>query len=501
MALISVTPPPGVITNGTDYANKGRWVDSNLIRFADGILQPIGGWDLLKSTALTGAPIGMYAYNDNSGNAVLAVGTREKVYVYYSYTLTWYDITPSGFVTPASTDPLGFGAFTYGSEDYGDARSESGLSFGGPSYSFDNWGQNLVFCCDSDGKIYEWDPSSPSTIAAAISNAPTGCNAILVSNERHLVAIGSGDDPRKIQWSDREDNTSWTATSVNSAGDLQIPTGGHALSAVKYKNDIIIFTDTGLARMYFVASPLTYGIADAGTNCKVVSPRAVVAVGEFIAWLGEKSIFVYDGTVKEMKCAVNDFIFDNIHAQYRKATCGGSCSAFNEIWWFFPSGESQTPNKYIIWNYIDKTFAVGTLSRGAYIDEGVFQFPIAADNDGFVYYHESGNLFNSKGLGSSKPTATSGPIEISRGNNMMHATQVIPDSEASTLPGVTLSFSGRFTPLGAETDFGSATFEADGFSDIRFTTKQMQMTVTGDVDQKWSLGNVRLDVTQGGSRR
>ena len=199
MALISVTPPPGVVTNGTDYQNAGRWVDSNLIRFADGILKPMGGWDLLKSAALDGAVIGLYAYNDNQGNPVLAVGTRNKVYTLYNF--VWRDITPTGFVTPASTDPTGFSAYQYGVEDYGDARSQSGLNFNAHSYSFDNWGEELVFCASSDGKIYKWAPNptgTPDTIATQITNSPTSVYAIVVSNERHLVAIGSNADPRRF---------------------------------------------------------------------------------------------------------------------------------------------------------------------------------------------------------------------------------------------------------------------------------------------------------------
>ena len=76
MALFPITPPAGIVKNGTDYANKGRWIDGNLIRFENGYLKPIGGWTKLKQTALDGAPIGMYAYNDNLGQPILAVGTR-----------------------------------------------------------------------------------------------------------------------------------------------------------------------------------------------------------------------------------------------------------------------------------------------------------------------------------------------------------------------------------------------------------------------------------------
>jgi hypothetical protein len=127
MALFPITPPAGIVKNGTDYGNKGRWVDGNLVRFENGYLKPIGGWTKLKATALDGAPIGMYAYNDNLGQPILAVGTREKVYVLYDN--IWTDITPAGFVNDASNDPLGYGAYNYNVEDYGDARSQSGLAF------------------------------------------------------------------------------------------------------------------------------------------------------------------------------------------------------------------------------------------------------------------------------------------------------------------------------------------------------------------------------------
>ena len=49
MALIPVTPPAGIVKNGTDYGNKGRWVDGDLVRFENGYLKPIGGWENLET--------------------------------------------------------------------------------------------------------------------------------------------------------------------------------------------------------------------------------------------------------------------------------------------------------------------------------------------------------------------------------------------------------------------------------------------------------------------
>ena len=45
-------PPAGIIKNGTDYANKGRWVDGDLVRFENGYLKPIGGWTYFRNAQL-----------------------------------------------------------------------------------------------------------------------------------------------------------------------------------------------------------------------------------------------------------------------------------------------------------------------------------------------------------------------------------------------------------------------------------------------------------------
>ena len=504
MALLPITPPAGIVTNGTTYSNKGRWTDGDLIRFQNGHLRPIGGWEKLKSTALTGTPTGMHAWNDNYGNKILAVGTRSKVYVLNQD--AWTDITPSGFVGDTANDPLGFGAYQYGKEDYGDARSTSGLLFDTDSFSFDNWGEHLIFCCSSDGKIYKWRPhgggvNTPDTIATVVTNAPTGNSGVIITNERHMVALGSGSDPRKVAWSDREDNTTWTAAATNTAGDLNVPSSGRVIAAEKWQTDIILFTDTGIARMYYTGSPFLYGIQDAGTNCKVVSSRSIVSAGNFLAWMGENSLFIFDGAVKELPCEVHDYIFDDLNYGRRKTIAGGHNSNFNEIMWFFPSTDSLKPNKYVIWNYLENSWSVGSMDRGCYIDQGVFDYPIACDNDGFVYQHESIELFNSPNLGSAVPFAKTGPIEIGNGDKCVQVNQIIPDSEANTLPGVTLSFTGRYTPLGPQSDFGSFSFDStDGYTDARFTAREVQMKVTGSTDQSFQVGDIRFNVKQRGRR-
>ena len=140
------------------------------------------------------------------------------------------------------------------------------------------------------------------------------------------------------------------------------------------------------------------------------------------------------------------------------------------------------------------------MDRGAWIDQGAFTYPIAGDSSGFVYEHESTSLDNSPSINSQVPFCQTGPIQIGNGDRYVQCNQIIPDEEANSLPGVTLSFKGKFTPLGAEQDFGSFTFENDGYTDARFTARQVQMTVTGSKTQDFQVGDIRLDVKNRGRR-
>ncbi len=55
----------------------------------------------------------------------------------------------------------------------------------------DTWGQYLIACSSKDGKIYEWQLNTAAK-AAAITNAPVGNGAIVVTEERFLFALGAG---------------------------------------------------------------------------------------------------------------------------------------------------------------------------------------------------------------------------------------------------------------------------------------------------------------------
>ena len=159
MPLIPLKIPPGVYRVGTDYEGSNRWRDANLIRWHQGSMRPVGGWRdrTDASSSFNAAPRAMHAWVDNSADTKMVLGSaNELVHVSGSGAIT--DITPSGFTTgnDDAQQNTGFGGSFYGTSYYGVSRPITGGFDECDVWALDNWGEYLVGCSTSDGKLYEW---------------------------------------------------------------------------------------------------------------------------------------------------------------------------------------------------------------------------------------------------------------------------------------------------------------------------------------------------------
>jgi hypothetical protein len=122
--LIPFQPPPGVFKNGTPYRVKGRWSDCNLVRWKNGRLQPLGGWEEVIRSTITGIGRAMITWRDFKGARWLAIGTNSNLYIYTSLSGTASDITPVVTAIPAevalvSGDSDGSIGVGFGTGDFG----------------------------------------------------------------------------------------------------------------------------------------------------------------------------------------------------------------------------------------------------------------------------------------------------------------------------------------------------------------------------------------------
>jgi hypothetical protein len=230
LALIPLNLPPGIYRNGTDYQSKGRWRDASLVRWYENTMRPIGGWRKRSSTAFNGKCRGLLAWRNNSNVRWIGIGTHTKLYA-MSESGTLTDITPSGYTVgdPDAVLNLGYGGGGYGLFAYGTARADTGTVTPATTWSLDNWGEYLIACASKDGKIYEWDLDTNND-AVVLANAPIDNKAVLVTAERFVFALGADGNARKVAWCDQEDNTSWTPSITNQAGDQELETNGSIIA-------------------------------------------------------------------------------------------------------------------------------------------------------------------------------------------------------------------------------------------------------------------------------
>jgi hypothetical protein len=193
-----------------------------------------------------------------------------------------------------------------------------------------------------------------------------------------------------------------------------------------------------------------------------------------------------------MKCDVLDYIQNNVSQQQRSKVYAIANNQFGEIWWFYPSATSNEVDSYVVYNYREQHWSIGSLARTAGTDRGVFNYPLMVSTDGYIYEQEVGTEYDG-----AAPYAQTGPIEFGNGERLMVARQLIADEKMQGSVGV--QFKTRFTPLGDEV---VKTYAIDSpYTPVRFTGRQIEMRITGATPSTdWRVGTMRLDAVSGGQR-
>lgn len=451
----------------------------------------------------------LHAWQSNGGTPYLAIGTSAYLFVNSGDNVI-KDITPAGFV-PGSDDafsPGGYGGGMYGTYGgsppnlYGTARSSS--IFVPPTFwHLDNFGERLVACAPNpagSGQIYEWalDYTSP-TAAVLIPEAPISCAGIAVSEQRHLLAFGAGGNKRLVKWCDSENYHQWTADATNEAGDFEFQTVGSFVKAVRIRGQMLVLYTTDAHVMNYIGQPFVFGRERIGVDCGPVGSGAVAVTGSFVSWMGSKRFWSYEGgTAEPLQSDVADYVFQRLNTTQAFKTTAAHNGEFGEIWWFYPSGNSDENNSYVIYNYREGHWSIGEIGRSAWVDSGVFPYPTAVDPNGILMRHEQGFLNDNASMFGSIYAET-GALEIPpAGGKIMAVNQIVPDEK--NRGEVTVSFRTKFTPEGPEYAFGPYTVRSDGYTDVRFSGRQIVMRIQPTIDGEWRVGKFRVAAVQLGSR-
>jgi len=426
----------------------------------------------------------------------------------------------------------GWGAGTWSRSTWDTTREgltgAEGVLLQSTKWSLDNWGEDVLIQ-KFDGSIYYWDTSAglSSNLASNtnVSSAPTKSRFMMVSgDDRHVICFGtettigttSTQDNMFIRWSDQETVNTWTPTSTNTAGSQRLTSGNKINAAVRSRGAVLIWTDLALYQMQFIGAPFTFGFKQLGSNCGAVGINAAVDIGGISFWMGNDSFFRFDGAVKKIPCSVQDYVFDDINNNAIGDVFCAANTDFNEVMWFYPSGNSLQIDRHVTYNYAENLWYTGSLARSTWADRGVYSNPYATEFDStdstatistiygnkdgrtFVYAQEDG--VNAAG-GAMTAYIESGDIDIGDGDQFMSISRFIPDFK-NQVGNVDVTIKSRSYPTTTQTTHGPYEVSTSMTKqDTRIRGRQLALRVSSDAtSDNWRYGTLRFDGKPDGMR-
>lgn len=574
MTFMPLQLPPGIVRGANPDDAPGRWFDGSLIRWRDGIMEPVGGWSRVTSSPLGSIPRRIHSWKRNDNLSMTIVGTDSQLYADNSG--AYSNVAPGDLVALTSTSVGGYGSANYNTSTFGTPRSGTGgISPTRDAWSFANWGEDLLAVASSDGRLLYYASATPSSVVkqvgvysiSSISRAAnvvtvttssphnltsaelvkiagvadgtyntssvavtvtgsttftyanTGSNgsssggtvqdlsvpvsnrAVVVTPERFALLLQCGGNPRRVGWCSREDYTDWNfASTTNTAGFLDLQSETPLVNGCGVREGTLIWSGNRVFLLRYVGLPFIYGYDDLGTT-RLYSPYAFAEFDGRAAWMDGSGFSVYEGgTIRPLPCPLSDFVFSNIDPVFGpRVSHAVNNGRFDEIWFFYPSLGSSECDRYVVWNWSENWWSMGTLARTAAFSGNINSKPLMAGADGHLYQHEDGWNYGSLDLPSSI-YISSGTIGMPDAEQNMSIQQVLP-SNGGNYDLTNYTFYSRLTPNGAERTFGPYNSRADGYVDTRVTGRDIRIRVNAKAAGDWSIGRLRLKVGSPGGRR
>ena len=328
-------------------------------------------------------------------------------------------------------------------------------------------------------------------------------------------------NPMLVRWSDQANAYQWVPQLTNQSGEYLLTNGSYIMGARATRQEILVWTDSCLYSMQYLGAPYVWGFQVLMDNISVMSPNSMITINNVTYWMGRDRFYMYSGRVEVLPCSLRQYIFADINQDQAYQVFAGANEAFNEVWWFYCSTSTTTVDKYVVYNYLDRVWYYGTMNRSAWVQSGIQQYPIAADYNGRLLFHENGCDDNST-------TATlpidayvqSSDFDIGDGHNFGFVWRILPDvnfnGSTTNQPSVTMTVKPREnsgTPYGqadnpqvasaqnytTAPEYTVQQFDGQVYTRLRGRQMSFRIESTG-VGVAWQLGSPRIDIRPDGRR-
>jgi hypothetical protein len=494
----------------------------------------VGNYVTYGGATTLGGNITANVLNAEFGYAILTVNTTTKVYtINVGVNATSSDTAKGGATVTAYYDiDVGYDTITYGYGWGAGVWGRGGWGSGAVTpvvqiqrdWFFNNFDNDLVMNI-RNGTIYYWKntdgvqvratPLATTTIdGIAPADVPTETKQIYLSqNDKHLLAFGATPygggafDPLLIRWATQGQANVWTPLVTNSAGFIRVSRGSEIVCAVATRQEILVFTDGTLNSLQYLGTTDVFGLQELSDNISILSSRSVSVVNNTAYWFGHDKFYAYSGRVETLPCTLRNHVFENLNYSQADQIVTGTNEGWNEIWWFYPTANSNVNDAYVVYNHLEKIWYYGTIERTAWSDSSLREYPQSVAST-IIYDQERGVNADTLPL---EANIASSDFDLVDGDQFILTKRIIPDInfEGSTaaLPEVTMYIKPRNFPGSAysNTETGDVIrTSVDIYTDqifMRARARQMAVEIAStELGVQWQLGSPRLDGRPDGKR-
>lgn len=489
----------GVVNQQSRRSNRVNWREVNLMRWDDQTLTPVGGWEKHKFDSFASPLRAAFRWSDN--NDVQRVAYLCERHCYVETSGLFEEITPADGLNTSSTIGVGgYGDSLYGTDVFGEPRdSVDRLNVAVPTFTLNNWGEELLVMSSPDGRLLRWNPSEVATVLTAVTNAPVGNTSFTVVPERHVILFGSGGTSQKFEWSDQEDNTDWTPSTTSKSGSFFVEPSSPILAHQNVSGGVLFFTDKLSYLIQYIGLPYVFSYSALTEGAPPYSPASIAGVPEGAFWAALDGFWMFDGvSVQPVSCPIWDWIEERINkAQSRYKSVMLSIKPKSELWWFFVGGDGNSENNYlVIFNYKTSNWSMGNFGRSCGVSSPNDPNPVLGIGTS-LYKHESGFLYDGA---ASRPWAETFTLNINRGTSIATIMRMLPEmiGDKST---VQYRFIKRNNPTsGPEVESSAKLIKDNGYVDVRETARDMRLRIEMVGSSDWSHGPIDLEVIQRGTK-
>ena len=385
--VFSIDTQPGVQRDGT-FFDKNFYSDGRWVRFQRGRPRKIGGYRSITNDAL-GYSRGIYV---NSADGV------NQVFNGYNNGLEVINIDNNGI--GAGVNEFTLSNFTPSDLNLWQFDSAFDAQGSGNQLLLAHPGQNLqqidqtvatpVLAGDINGttmaQLTDTNGTTPSGDPIEVAGGVVVLHPyVFVYGDNGLIKNSVAGDP--YDWNGPDSNEVNVASTKIVKG-LPVRGGSNAPSGLFWALDSLIrvsYTPTTIS-VGGTTSTFYWRYDVISSQSSILSSQSVIEYDGIYYWLGVDRFLLYNGVVKEVPNSMNqNYFFDNLNYAQSQKVWATKVPRFGEIWWFFPSGDSEECNDCIIYNIRENCWYDGGQALGARRSAGyfsqVFHYPINAGTD------------------------------------------------------------------------------------------------------------------------